>query len=333
MRVLVTGGTGFLGGRCLQALASSGRFDASATGRRLSSAPAGFDFIAADLSEPGALARLPAVDAVVHTAALSSPWGRAQDFDQANVVATRNLLEWAEQAGVQRLIHISTPALYFAPFDRFDVGEEEVLPGKPINDYARTKTQAENLVLQSPLSTAILRPRAIYGPGDTALLPRLEAALRRGWLPLMRDGQAVTNLTHVDDVCDAIVAALESSAQGVFNIAGGEAIPLNWLVNEIARANSLAFRWQPVPLPIAMLAARGTEAVFTGLRLPSEPRLTRYSLGIFAYSLTLNTKRAQEVLGWRPRILIADGFEAIFGVRPEALPTHRRADDGKEQAS
>ncbi|MGB2164895.1 MAG: sugar phosphate nucleotidyltransferase, partial [Flavobacteriaceae bacterium] len=50
------------------------------------------------------------------------------------------------------------------------------------------------------------------------------------------------------------------------------------LVNEIARANSLAFRWQPVPLPIAMLAARGTEAVFTGLRLPSEPRLTRYSL-------------------------------------------------------
>ena len=64
MRVLVTGGTGFLGGRCLRALAASGRFDASATGRRLSSAPAGFDFIAADLSEPGALARLPAVDAV-----------------------------------------------------------------------------------------------------------------------------------------------------------------------------------------------------------------------------------------------------------------------------
>jgi len=333
MRVLVTGGTGFLGGRCLQALAASGRFDASATGRRLSGAPAGFEFIAADLSEPGALERLPTVDAVVHTAALSSPWGRAQDFDRANVLATRNLLEWAERAGVRRLIHISTPALYFAPFDRFDVGEAEVLPGRPINDYARSKAQAESLVNQSSLSTAILRPRAIYGPGDTALLPRLEAALRRGWLPLMRDGQAVTNLTHVDDVCDAIIAALESSAQGVFNIAGSEAIPLTWLVNEIARARGRAFRWRPVSLPMAMLAARGTEAVFTALRLPGEPRLTRYSLGIFAYSLTLNIKRAQEVLGWRPRMPVADGFEAVFGVRPVTLPTRGGYGCGEERDS
>ena len=153
---------------------------------------------------------------------------------------------------MQRLIHISTPALYFAPFDRFDVGEEEVLPGKPINDYARTKAQAESLVLQSPLSTAILRPRAIYGRA-TRHFCKGRVATRLA--ATMRDGQAVTNLTHVDDVCDAIVAALESCHRGS-SILQGVHDPLNWLVNEIARANSLAFRWRPVPLSIAMLAAR-----------------------------------------------------------------------------
>ena len=86
------------------------------------------------------------------------------------------------------------------------------MQGKPINDYARTKAQAESLVLQSPPSTAILRPRAIYGQATRYFAPRLEARCG-GWLPLMRDGQAVANLTHVDDVCDAIVAALESSAR------------------------------------------------------------------------------------------------------------------------
>lgn len=320
MRVLVTGATGFLGGRFLHALAQTGRHGVLATGRQRARAPDGYDFIAADLSDPAVFAQLPTVDAVVHTAALSSPWGRLKDFEQANSVATRNLVHWAEWTGVRRLVHISTPALYFAPFDRFEVEESGVLAHRPINHYARTKAQAEALVSQSRLSTAILRPRAIYGPGDTALLPRLEAALGHGWLPLLRGGQAVTNLTYVDDVCSAILAALESSAQGVFNIAGREAIPLTWLVDEIARARGRSFRWQPVPLALTMGAARGAEAIFAGLQLPQEPKITRYALGIFAYSLTLDTRRAEELLGWRPRTSIAEGFESVFGAQPSALP-------------
>jgi len=314
MRVLVTGATGFLGHRCMQVLADQG-FYPIATGRQAARAPKGFEFVPADLSHEATLEALPRVEAVVHCAARSSPWGRRQDFERDNIQATANLLRWAEATGVARFVHISTPALYFDFRDQFDVGEDA--PRKrPINLYAETKARAEQLVHDSLLSTVILRPRAIYGPGDTALLPRLEQAIAAGPLPLLRDGAARTNLTHVDDVCSAIALALSFNDNfSVFNIAGHEVIKLMSLVEKIAKYKDLKLRWRALPTPLVLGAAKGLEWGYRGLGLPGEPRFTQYSAGIFAFSLTLSTDRAKRELGWSSKVSIDQGVESTLGMQ------------------
>lgn len=338
MRVLVTGATGFLGARCLPALRAAG-LRPTGTGRNAQRAPAGFEFRVADLAigagQPGGVDALDAsetadepFEAVVHCAALSAPWGAREAFEQANVSATANLLAWARRAGVKRVVHISTPALYFDFRDQFDLPETAV-SRRPINHYARTKAQAEALVQASGLQAVILRPRAIYGPGDTALLPRLEQAIAAGPLPLLRGGRAVTNLTHVDDVVHAIVKALQAPddalpppGQGgaVFNIAGDEAVSLRALVERIAARQSLDLRWRPLPLPLPLVmgAVGAMEAAHRLLALPGEPRLTRYAAGIFAYALTLNTDAAAERLDWRPQLSLEQGFETVFAAHSSA---------------
>lgn len=312
-RVLVTGATGFLGQRCLSFLADAG-FTPIATGRQVQKAPKGFDFVPADLSDPQSLEALPSVGAVVHCAARSAPWGRRADFERDNVQATENLLRWAENMGVERFVHISTPALYFDFQDQFDV-DEDGAQAPPINLYAETKAHAERLVKASRLSTVILRPRAIYGPGDTALLPRLERAIAAGPLPLLRNGRAQTNLTHVDDVCTAIALSLKTfTNNGLYNIAGQEVMRLTSLVEQIAEFRGLKLRWRPVPAPLVFSAAQSLELVYRLMALPGEPRFTRYSVGIFAFSLTLNTARANKALGWEPEVTIDQGMDSVLRI-------------------
>ena len=286
-----------------------------ATGRQADRAPKGFEFVAAELSQPETLEALPKVEAVVHCAARSAPWGRRQDFERDNVQATANLLRWAEKVGVTRFVQISTPALYFSFQDQFDI-KEDAPQSRAINLYAETKAQAEQLVQDSPLSTVILRPRAIYGPGDTALLPRLERAIAAGPLPLLREGAAVTNLTHVDDVCDAIkLALLHNENASVFNIAGQESIKLKSVVEKVAEAKDLKLRWRALPTPMVMGAAKGLEWGYRGVGLRGEPRFTQYSAGIFGYSLTLNTGRAKSELGWVSKVPIDRGIESTLGMQ------------------
>ena len=156
MRVLVTGATGFLGGALLRHLRSRG-CDPVALGRdaarcdRLKAA--GFTTLRTDLSKPDPqLAdRIGRLDAVVHCAALSSPWGRLSAFRAANVEGTRNALDLAARLGARRFVNISSPTVYFELKDRDNVGETAPLP-PPINAYARTKAEAERRPIVSDVA-------------------------------------------------------------------------------------------------------------------------------------------------------------------------------------
>ncbi|MEP6564856.1 MAG: NAD-dependent epimerase/dehydratase family protein, partial [Mesorhizobium sp.] len=160
------------------------------------------------------------------------------------------------------------------------------------------------------------RPRGIFGAGDRALLPRLLQAARRRPLPLFRDGQARIDLTHVDDVVDAILAALAAggSAEGqIFNISGGEVLPVRRIADEACARAGFSARWRKMPLWPAMLAAGVMEAV--ALRLPGqpEPAVTRYGLGLFAYAQSLDISKASRMLGWAPKVSFEDGLDRTFG--------------------
>jgi nucleoside-diphosphate-sugar epimerase len=320
MRILVTGATGFLGGRLCRWLAEAGH-QVVGLGRNLDKGHelerAGVRFVQCDLStapDAALIEGIGAADAVVHAAALSSPWGSRADFMRANLTGTRSALEIARAAGAKRFVFISSPSVLFRFADQLDVSEDEAFP-RPVNFYAESKQLAEREVLAAgDLSPIVLRPRAIYGPGDTALLPRLIRAAKAGPLPLLRGGEARTNLTYVDDVVRAIEAALaapDALAGRVFNIAG-EAVMLRRVVERAAAATGVAVRWRRLPWPLALGAARAIEDIARLRPGAPEPRVTAYGLGLLAFTHTLDVSAARAALGFEAAVSFEDGLARTF---------------------
>ncbi|MEC7694270.1 MAG: NAD(P)-dependent oxidoreductase, partial [Bacteroidota bacterium] len=176
-RILVTGATGFLGSRLVERLAEDKTVTVTATGRSLKphnriDAP-NVRYVLGDLTEDAFVEGLvQGQDAIVHAAALSSPWGSKRAFWAANVRPTELLVRAAETHGVERLVLISTPSMYFQMTSQWGLKEEDPLP-KPINQYAASKREAERVVEASDIPHVILRPRALLGRGDTVILPRI----------------------------------------------------------------------------------------------------------------------------------------------------------------
>lgn len=339
MRIVVTGGTGFLGRHLVWRLTSAGH-EVVFTGRNATAATQvirqcpvkstipSFVYIAHGQPEAGGalIAAAAGADVVVHTAALSSPWGTHQDFEHGNVAATREVLTACEHQQIPTLIHISTPGLYFNFRDRMGVQEDEPLP-PPVNLYAKTKGIAEQLVRSAKHlnSAVILRPRAIFGPHDCTLLPRLLRIARGGSLPLMRGGKAWLDLTYVDNVIDAIELALARSVHQSFNstinISNGEPIQVCDLFVELQSAFQLSVRLRPVPYAAVAATAWAMENI-ARMRPGWEPPLTRYSAGLLAYSQTLNLTRAHRELGYMPKVTLREGLMRTaqwFGMREEQV--------------
>lgn len=316
MRVLITGATGFLGSAAVRAYAQKG-WQVVATGRAagaLAALPDQVEKLRADLSREDDLAAFAAVapvDAVVHTAGLSAPFGPYGDFHRANVMGTRNALTLAKRLRASRFIHISSPSVAFAPKNQVDLSEDLPLP-KPVNAYARSKAEAEQLVqAEREIATLCLRPRGIYGAGDVALLPRLLRAATARPLPLLRQGQAAIDLTHVSDVVAAIEAALLQDVSGqVINISGGEMLPVREIVEKACARAQVPLRWRSVPLAPAMAAARAVE-ILANLR-GREPLITPYSLALFAWRQSLDLSKAERLLGWRPHVGFDEGLALTF---------------------
>lgn len=323
-RILVTGATGFLGGKVAQSLVKAG-IEVIAQGRDVDKLDEleeqGIAIYRRDFSTPISVNEakgLGQLTAIVHCAGLSSPWGRLEDFRAANTMATKHVVDLAKSQLDCRLIYISSPAIYFAPKDQKGVKESSALP-QPVNHYARTKIEAENVVRASEVNSVILRPRGIYGPGDTALLPRLLETAQQRALPLLRDGIAATDLTHVDDVVRAVEAALRAEIKRpgkAFNISGGEEINIKSLIDAIGHYAGTPISWRPTSIGAATFGAKTLEFMGNiGLR-NSEPPITSYTLGLLAYTQTLDITAAEKVLDWTPEISFTDGLnqtlEAVF---------------------
>lgn len=316
MRILLTGATGGLGRNTALHLRSNGH-EVLCTGRDLRAladlAAAGFETKVADLVldplDPLCRGR----EVVVHTAARSSPWGTWERFHDDNILATRRLLEAACTCGVRRFVHTSSPSVLHRDRDQFDLRESTPLP-PPANAYARSKALAEEAVLSyaDRIEVVGIRPRALYGPWDRTLFPRLVRANDRGGIPLVRGGRFLIDLTSMANAVESLEACLAApvDALGVFyHVTDGAPLPFRSAVEEVFRALELRVRWRRIPAPLLKALAIGAEAVarMTG---GSEPVLTAYGAGVLSHAQTLDIGQARDRLGWVPRHAWTESVEA-----------------------
>jgi nucleoside-diphosphate-sugar epimerase len=308
-RALVTGATGGLGLSLCAALRDAGYW-VRATGRSAANAvrlrDISDDFVRGDLLTMDLGALCQSIDVVFHAAALSSPWGPDALFQAINVEATQALLDAAHKAGARSFVFVSSPSIYAALKDQPSLTEESPLPAKSLNAYARTKGEAERLVLAAnttDFKTVALRPRALIGPDDAVLLPRILALTSRGWFPALRGGRALIELTDVRDAARALVLAdqnLDNVAGKAINIAGGKPLSVAELVRKLATALKRPVTMRPLPLPFVLMIARLSEIVCGLLPTRPEPRLTVYSVAALAYTQTFDLALARNLLGYTP---------------------------------
>lgn len=305
----MTGATGGLGVSLCAALRDAG-YVVRATGRsRLHEEQLKLvsdEFVRGDLLKMDLDPLCQGIDTVFHAAALSSPWGPEIAFHQANVVATQRLLAASRKAGADGFVFVSSPSIYAALRDQPLLTEDSPLPQRSLNAYARTKRLAEEFVLAAntpEFRTVSLRPRALIGPDDKVLLPRILALATRGWFPALRGGRALIELTDVRDAATALVSAgqrLATTSGKAINVSGGRPTSVAQLITKLADALQRPIALRPVPVRLALLLARASEMVSNLRPSRPEPRLTTYGVATLAYTQTFNLARARELLGYQP---------------------------------
>lgn len=320
-RAFVTGATGGLGRSLVTSLLMQG-YEVTATGRNVQVGQGltrlGARFIGIDLTQSDLPIDLEKHQVVFHLAALSSPWGSRDAFEAINVMVTRRLLDAAESAGCEAFVFASTPSIFATPRDQIEIAHVAP-PTRPFaNLYAETKYRAEAMVLaanRSGFLTTALRPRAIVGPHDTVLLPRLVRAASSGVMPLPRHGKALLELTDVRDAACAFVAAdrhIAVTAGRAFNVSGGQPRTLRYLLDQVFAAAGMPVHYRAIPPRPAMLAASVMEAIAHILPGRPEPPATRYSIMSLAYSQTFDLTETIAALQWSPRYSPEQAIASAF---------------------
>lgn len=317
MKIIITGATGFLGLHavkhfCQQNHTVYGLGRNRQKGKMIEEH--GGHFIACSLEDQSILTdeQLASVfkdaDVVIHSAALSSPWGKKEQFYQTNVIGTKHILELSVKYGIQRFIHISTPSLYFKFRDEINIPETTVLGAPFPSLYTESKYQAELLVDQYKkehgLFTITLRPRGIFGPGDESLIPRLIKVAKANGLPTIGDGKNLIDLTYVMNVVHAMECAINARSEfngEKYNVTNGEAVVLWDVLSNILKNLNLKKSDKKIPYKVAYSFAFAMEIIHKYLLNNKEPKLTRYTVGLLAKTQTLSIEKIKRDLGYSPR--------------------------------
>lgn len=323
MRVLVTGGGGFLGQAVVRGLLAQGHEVRSlARGAYPELEALGVAVQRGDVADEAAVRQAVAgCEAVIHTAAKAGVWGPWAEFHRANVQGTVALLAAAQAAGVSRFVHTSSPSVVFDGQSHVGATEAMPYPERFLAPYPATKAEAERLVLAANrpgFATVALRPHLIWGPGDPHLLPRLAKAARAGRLPVVGDGAQVVDATYVGNAAEAHLQALarldshEAPCAGkAYFIAQGEPQPTFQLVDELLAAAGAPAVKGRVPAGLAFAVGGFLEAVHGLFPALGEPRMTRFVAAELATSHAFDLGNAKRDLGYAPSVSHAEGLARL----------------------
>lgn len=294
LRLVVTGGSGFCGGAVVAAAAAAGA-DVVCLGRRPGPVGAHIRWDA-ERDVPD----LAGADAIVHLAAAVGDDAGQPAIEAAyravNVDGTARLLDAARGRPV---VWVSSASVYDPRVDRSCVREDHPVGGQ-LSAYGRTKAAGERLALAA--GAVVLRPRAVYGPGDQHLVPRLRRAVR-GRAVLLPGPDVRLSLTAVENLADACLTAIDWPA-GAYNVADARTYSRDSVVRDVLAATGRPVRIIHLPVAVAQSAARAAEAL--AHRSPTaEPRLSRYAVDQLAHDIVLDIAKAT-AQGWRPQRSLRD---------------------------
>ncbi|HEX3509637.1 MAG TPA: NAD-dependent epimerase/dehydratase family protein [Solirubrobacteraceae bacterium] len=304
----VTGGSGFIGGRLIERLRAEGwgvralaRSSAAAERvRHRGAEPVSGDLDAVDAMRDAA----GGCDAAFHAAATLGDWGRPEDFERGNVVGTRNALAACAAGGVRRFVHVGTEAALMA--GRPLVGVDETAPLRPDSPalYSATKARAEQEVRAAndgSLETVVVRPRFVWGAGDTTLLPRMSEMVRAGRFAWIGGGRHLTDTAHVDSVVEGLMLAAARGTPGeAYFITDGEPVVFREFVSALLETQGVQAPTRSVPAPLASVLASVGETAWRRLPLPGDPPLTRFAYWVSSQECTIRIEKARRELGYEP---------------------------------
>jgi 2-alkyl-3-oxoalkanoate reductase len=319
MKALVTGGGGFLGSVIVKALLDRG--DHVKTIQR-SDYPLlrefGAETFQGDLTKFDDINKAASgCDVVFHVAAKAGVWGNYNEYYQANVVATKNVIDACRNNKINKLVYTSTPSVVFDGKNEEGINESAPYVKDYFNAYQKTKAEAEQLVINangSNLKTVSLRPHLIWGPGDPHLVPRIIDRAKAGRLKLVGKESNKVDSCYVDNAAQAHLLAadcLQSNAVcagKVYFISNDEPISMSELINKILVVANLPAVKKTVPENLAYLLGFTLEKIYSLLNIKSEPIITRFVARQLSTSHWFDLTAAKQDLGYQANISIDEGM-------------------------
>lgn len=324
MKILVTGGGGFLGQAICRLLVERGHAVASFNRGSYPALDAiGVRQLRGDLADATAvMAAARGMDAIFHNAAKAGGWGRYESYRLANVVGTDNVLAACRAYGIGKLVYTSTPSVTHCATRAVQGGNEANTPyAERFNAaYPATKAIAEKAVLaanDATLATVALRPRLIWGPGDNHLLPRLVARARAGRLRFVGDGGNLIDTTCIDNAAQAHVEAFDHLAIGAacagkaYFISNGQPHSLRETINALLAAVDAPQVHGTIPFAVAYAAGAVLESAWRVLPLKGEPPMTRFLAEQLATAHWYDISAARRDFGYVPTVSFEAGLRLL----------------------
>jgi nucleoside-diphosphate-sugar epimerase len=312
--VLVTGASGMLGRAFAQALIDRGD-DVTVLQRRTSGLVC--REVLGSVADRAVVAHaVEGQQVVVHLAAKVDVVGPWAEYEQANVVGTRTLVEACQAGSVFRLVHVSSPSVAHAGDSLVGAGAGPADVEGARGHYARSKAMAERLALAADgerLAVLAIRPHLVWGPGDTQLVGRIVERARSGRLPLIGTGAALIDTTYVDNAVSALVEAVDAwTVRGeALVVTNGEPRPVAEILGRLCAAAGVPGPHGHVPLPLAASAGSVLEAGWRLLRRRDTPPMTRFLAEQLATAHWFDQRRTREALHWRPQVTLDEGFARL----------------------
>ena len=324
MRLLVTGGGGFLGQALCEGLLARGHDVRSFSRTRHAALDAlHIEQRQGDLADRAAvIAAARGCEAIFHNAAKAGAWGSYDSYHRANVVGSDNVIAACRAHSIERLVYTSTPSVTHRATHPVAGGTADGVPyGTHFKAaYAATKTVAEQAVLAANdpgLATIALRPRLIWGPGDQQLLPRLVERARAGRLRIVGHGDNLIDTTFIDNAAQAHLDAFDHLQPGAtcagraYFISNGEPRPAREIINALLQAAGAPPIDKTLPFALAYAIGATCEALWTLLPLRGEPPLTRFLAEQLATTHWYDMGPATRDLGYSPKVSIAEGLQRL----------------------